>query len=617
MNKLLAAMLVAFLCQLPAHADVAAPANPPEVWDLGPLFHTTADWDKERVALGGDIAKLKGLKGTLGKSPASLQAALDQISAVRRRLSRLQVYASVASDVDTRVAENQERRQLADKLGSDFDEATAFVRAEVVALGSKKVEAWTKSTPGLAKHHYALVSMLRLAPHTLSASEEALLAGASDPLSQPQAIYSIFANADMPWPKITIHGQEVTLDQESYVKYREDQDPAVRKQVFDAFWKTFKAFEHTFGAVYLANLKGTVFSAQVHKYPNSVSQALSNYNTPEAVYRTLVTEANAGLPALHRYFALRNKMLGLKDAGYSDINVPLAKPPRSYTVAEAESLTLDALKPLGEDYEKHLAAGFAGGWMHAVPQRGKRSGAYMNGAAYDVHPYLLMSFNNDYNSVSTLAHEWGHAMHTVYANHQPYETSDYAIFVAEIPSTANEMLLADYVVAHAQTKEEKIFALSQELEQLRGTFFRQAMFAEFELKAHEAVEKGEPLTGERLSAIYLDLLRRYHGDKEGVVKIDDLYGIEWAYIPHFYADFYVFQYSTCLAAASYFAEGIEKGDTAMRDRYFKMLSAGASDDPYQIVKAAGPDLASPEPYRALVRRMNSAVDQLEALLATK
>jgi oligoendopeptidase F len=206
----------------------------------------------------------------------------------------------------------------------------------------------------------------------------------------------------------------------------------------------------------------------------------------------------------------------------------------------------------------------------------------------------------------------------VYTTHgQPYETSDYATFIAEIPSTANEFLLADYVVAHAQTKEEKIFALTQELEQLRTTFFRQAMFAEFELKAHEAVEKGEALTGDRLSEIYLDLLRRYHGHDKGVMKIDELYGIEWAYIPHFYNDFYVFQYSTCQAAASYFAEGIEKGDTAMRDRYFAMLSAGASDDAYQIVKRAGPDLASPEPYRAVVRRMNNAVDQLQALLDSK
>jgi len=254
--------------------------------------------------------------------------------------------------------------------------------------------------------------------------------------------------------------------------------------------------------------------------------------------------------------------------------------------------------------------------MHSVPQRGKRSGAYMNGSAYDVHPYLLMSFNQDYNSVSTLAHEWGHAMHSVYSNSQPYENSGYATFIAEIPSTANELLLADYMVAHAKTRDEKVFALSQQLDNLRTTFFRQAMFAEFELAAHEAAEKGEPITGEGLSKIYLTLLKRYHGHDQGVVKIDDLFGVEWAYIPHFYRDFYVYQYATCVSAAAFFAEGLAKGDLALRERYFTMLKAGSSADPYPLTRAAGLDLASPEPYRALLRRMNRAMDQLEALLAS-
>jgi oligoendopeptidase F len=347
-----------------------------------------------------------------------------------------------------------------------------------------------------------------------------------------------------------------------------------------------------------------------------VSAALASANTPEAVYRTLIEEAHAGLPTLQRYLRIRSKVLGLSQAGYQDTYAPLAEPPRSFTVGEAEELTLEALKPLGSAYTDKLAANFQAAWMHAVPARGKRSGAYMNDAAYDVHPYVLLSFNGNYNSVSTLAHEWGHAMHSVYAaGAQPFETAGYRIFVAEIPSTANELLLADHVASTAQTRDEKIFALSEELELLRATFFRQAMFAEFELKSHEAVERGEPLTGQKLSAMYLDLLRQYHGDAEGVMKIDDLYGVEWAYIPHFYNDFYVFQYATCVAAAAYFVDGIEKGDVAMRDRYFAMLSAGSSDDAYAIVKKAGPDLATPAPYRALVARMNRAMDQLELLLA--
>jgi oligoendopeptidase F len=380
----------------------------------------------------------------------------------------------------------------------------------------------------------------------------------------------------------------------------------------------FKTYQRTFGATFAANVRGTVFGAKTRKYPNAMAAVLARDNVPEDVYRTLIAEAHNGLPTLHRYLADGKKLLGLKDYRYSDVYVPFADPPRQYTLAEAEKLTLEAVKPLGEPYAKDLESGFQGAWMHAVAQRGKRSGAYMNGAAYDVHPYVLLSYSGNYNSVSTLAHEFGHAMHSVLANRaQPFETADYSIFVAEIPSTTNEMLLADYVIAHSKSKAEKIYALSQALELLRATFFRQAMFAEFEADTHAAIEKGEPLTGEGLSKIYLALLRRYMGDAEGVMKVDELYGVEWAYIPHFYTDFYVYQYATSISAAAYFAEGIEKGDLALRERYFDMLKAGGSDDPYLIVKKAGPDLASPEPYRALVKRMDHLLDQLEAAMAEK
>ena len=252
--------------------------------------------------------------------------------------------------------------------------------------------------------------------------------------------------------------------------------------------------------------------------------------------------------------------------------------------------------------------------MDAVPRKGKVSGAYMNPGAYDVHPFVLMSFNNNYESVTTVAHEWGHAMHSVLANAtQPFETADYGIFVAEIPSTTNEMLLADYVARNARTKAEKIYAITMQLESMRTVFFRQALFAEFELKAHEAVEKDQPLTGEDLTKIYLDLLRRYHGDAQGVMKIEELYGTEWEYIPHFYTDYYVYQYATSISAAAFFAEGIEKGDTDLRTRYLDMLKSGGSNDPYLVVKKAGLDMATPAPYRALVARMARLTDELDAL----
>ncbi|MCV2419616.1 oligoendopeptidase F [Paucibacter sp. DJ2R-2] len=595
----------------------ASPAGT-QVWDLSQLYASDAAWDAERLALLAELPKVKALQGTLGQSAQSLRAGLDQISALRLRLNRLQSYAFQKADENTQNSEAQARRQLADAVGNQFGEAASFVSAEVGALGAPKVEGFLAAEAGLAKHGQGLRTMLRLAEHTLSPKEEALLAGAADPLQQPGAIYGLLTNADLPWPKIKIRGKEVVLDQEQYTAYRSDADPKVREQVFKAFWPVYKAYERTLGAVYAANLRGTVFMARARKYPSSVAMAQGSDNIPEAVYRSLVQEANAGLPTLHRYLKLRSQVLGLKKAGYQDMYVPLAKPSGEYSQAEAERLTLAALQPLGAEYTGKLAAAFKQNWMHSVPQRGKVSGAYMNGAAYDVHPFLLMSYNGDYLGMSTLAHEWGHAMHSVYSNaNQPFETADYSTFIAEIPSTANELLLADYMIANAKTREEKIFALSQQLENIRSTFFRQAMFAEFELASHEAVEKGEAVTGESLSQIYLDLLKRYHGDAQNVVKIDPLYGIEWAYIPHFYRDFYVYQYATCVSAAAFFAEGIGQGDTALRERYFTLLKSGSSADAYALTRAAGLDLATPEPYRALLRRMNRAIDQLETLLAKK
>ena len=597
-----------------ASTSTGTAANPPAVWNLTTLYADDAAWDASRQKLLATLPQLKALQGTMGNSAASLLAAVTLISNTQRELNRLDTYASLKADADTQVTANQALRQQSASAQTQVSQATAFESSEVAAIGLAKVDAYIAAEPKLAPHAYALHTMLRLAAHTLSASEEALLAGAADPLSQPQEIYSLLSNADLPWPSITVRGKKVTLDQETYVKLREDADPKVRELVFKSFWPVYKSFQRTIGAIYVAHLRGVVFDAHAHKYDSALQAKLAEANTPDAVYRSLVAEANAGLPTLQRYLKLRGRMLGLKDQKYSDIYAELVKAPRTYTLGEAEALTLKGVAPLGEDYVKALSQHFQESWMDAVPRKGKRSGAYMNPAAYDVHPFVLLSFNNNYESVTTVAHEWGHAMHSVLANAtQPYETADYGIFVAEIPSTTNEMLLADYVAKNAKTKEEKIYALAMQLEGMRTTFFRQALFAEFELKTHEAVEKDQPLTGEDLSKIYLDLLRRYHVDAAGVMKIEDLYGSEWAYIPHFYTDYYVYQYATSISAAAFFAEGIEKGDTDLRTRYLDMLKSGGSNDPYLVVKKAGLDMASPAPYRALVARMARLTDELDAL----
>jgi oligoendopeptidase F len=303
---------------------------------------------------------------------------------------------------------------------------------------------------------------------------------------------------------------------------------------------------------------------------------------------------------------------------YYDIYPPLVTGEYSYSLEDAKRLTLDAVKPLGDEYVAALSKGFESRWMDVYPRPRKQSGAHMAGYAYDVHPYLLLNYTGNYESVTTLAHEWGHAMHSYFANStQPFATANYAIVTAEIASTLNEALLLEHMLKTAKTDDERLLYLGSALEGLRATFFRQAMFAEFEREVHARVDRGEPMTGARFTQIYGDILRRYHGEKEGVMKIDDLYAVEWSYIPHFYTNFYVYQYATSIAASSLFAEAILKGEPGARERYLNLLKSGGSDYPYELVKKAGVDLATAAPYEALVTRMNRIMDEMEAILARK
>jgi oligoendopeptidase F len=311
-------------------------------------------------------------------------------------------------------------------------------------------------------------------------------------------------------------------------------------------------------------------------------------------------------------------MLGVKEMRYYDIYPPLVGGGREYPIDEAVQLMLDSVKPLGDEYVAAMKKGIEERWMDVHPRPRKQSGAHMAGAAYDVHPYLLLNHNDNYESVTTLAHEWGHAMHSYFSNRtKPFPTARYATFTAEIASTTNEGLLLDHVLRTAKNDDERLLYLGSALEGLRGTFFRQAMFAEFEQKVHAMVDAGQSVTGQQLTQIYGEILRRYHGDAQGVVKIDDLYAIEWAYIPHFYRAFYVFQYATSIAAGSIFADAILQGRPGAREKYLKLISAGGSDYPYELVKAAGVDLATREPYDAIVARMNRIMDEIEALLARR
>jgi oligoendopeptidase F len=589
-------------------------------WNLGDLYPSAEAFDQARAAFAKRLPDLEGQRGKLGNSAATLKAALDVFFGMRKELGRIGSYASMRSDEDTRVPEAMGARQEVQQMAAEFASRSSWIAPEVLALPQGTVERYLKEEPGLAPYAFFLEDIERTRAHTLSQPEEKLLAEAGLVTPAPSTIYGVFSSAEMPFPEVTLSdGRKVRLDQAGYAKYRALPERSDRILVFNEFWKTYKAFERTLGAALDAQAKSDLFYARARHYPSCLAAALDGSNVPEAVYRTLIAETNHALPTLQRAFKLRARLLGITDLAYYDIYPPLVKHvDLHFPIEKGEALVLEALAPLGPEYVDAVRHGFGSRWMDVYPHTGKRSGAYSNGSAYDVHPYVLMNYNDDYESVSTVAHEWGHAMHSYLANRaQPFPTADYSIFVAEVASTFNEALLLRRMLSQATTDDERLFLLGNYLENLRGTYFRQAMFAEFELAIHEAAERGEALTGAKLTRMYGELLRRYHGSAEGVVRIPDEYTVEWAYIPHFYYNFYVYQYATSLAASAQLAREVLDGTPGAKDRYLSLLKAGGSRYPYELLKEAGVDLASPAPYRALEAQMNWAMDEIEKIVARR
>jgi oligoendopeptidase F len=615
----LAAALVLSTALVPA-ASAAETVPAKYMWDLGDLYASPEAWTAEHDKMMAKIATLDGYKDTLGTSAKDMLGALSAMSDSRKEVERLYVYASLKGDEDVNIAKNQERVQMAQTMASAMGEKTAWLTPAILKIGKDKVEAFEKEAPEL-KHRFGffLDNVLRNAPHTLTPEAEHVMAAAGNVLAQPDRIYSVLSNGELPFPQMTLSGGSKVerLDQAAYAKYRQSANRDDRKKVFDAFWGTWKKYEGTFGASLNTQVLAEEFDTNVRHFPNALSDALFADNMPEAVYRQLVAQANAGLPTFHRYLKLRKKLLGIKDElAYYDMYPSMfeLKNPPKFSVADSERIGLDVTSAYGPEYTGLLQKGFDGRWMDVLPRPGKASGAYMAGSAYDVHPYLLLNHNDDYQSLSTLVHEWGHAVHTLLTHeNQPYEKANYSTFTAETASISNEMLLNDYMVAQAKTKAEKLYYLGEGLELIRTTFFRQTMFGEFQLAIHEEVEKGHALSGARLSEIYCGLLKHYYGEDKGVTKIDPGYCVEWAFIPHFYYGFYVYQYATSMAGAAAFTKAIEAKQPGARDRFIALLKAGGSDYPYDLYKKAGIDMAAPAPYQALIARMNRLMDQIDQL----
>jgi oligoendopeptidase F len=603
----------------PAAEEPAPAADPAATWDLSEIYASQEDWDTARKEVLAGLEHIVARRGTLGDSAGSLYDALALVSDTSRKASRVFAYASLKADEDLRVTADQERRQLAQAMFAQLGEATAWMQPEILRIGRETIESYVREDERLQRFAYPLDDIVRNAPHTLGDEAEATLAYFSQTFSAPSSIYSMVANADIPWPEVEFSGGETArIDSQGYSRFRSSPNRDDRRKAFDAFWGKWQEYRNSTGAILNSHIQTQVALAKARKFDSVLERELFQDNLPPAVYRTLVAEVNRGLPTLHRYFGLRQRMLGLDDLHYYDLYPPLVSLDKAFDFETSKAITLEAMAALGDEWVARQKAAMDQRWMHVHPQRGKRSGAYMQPAAYDVHPYVLLNHNDDYVSLSTMAHEWGHAMHTLYAaESQPFDTANYAIFIAEIPSTSLELVLQDYMTKHAESDAERLFYLGSALESLRTTFFRQTMFAEFELALYEAVERGEALSGERISSLYGEILRRYHGHDEGVVTIDELYTNEWMFVPHFYFNMYVFQYATSQTAGTALYETIvEQGEPAV-ENFKKLLRAGGSDYPYELLTRAGVDLASPEPYRAVIRKMNAIMDEMEALLAKR
>ena len=615
-------MAVTMFCSNVPAADTKSRENIDDKykWDLTDLYESDEAWEATLDRLDGEKDEILKFRGTLGSNPESLLGCLKFISDLDKEFSRLYTYASQISDLDTRVSKYQAMKQRIQQVFTDFGSKASFLEPEILQIDKNKIEEFIAAEKGLEVYSFYLHDLQRKQEHRLSEKEEKILAQAGLITGAPSDIYGILTNADLPYPEVTLSdGSRVTLNSAGYARARTSSNRDDRRLVFDEFYKTLKQYSSTFGATLSAQIKKDLFSSQTREYPDCLSAALDRNNIPVEVYHSLIENVNNNLDSFHRYLNIKKRMLGLETLEYIDLYTPTVKSvDLEYSIDEGSNIVLEALAPLGEDYTGTIKEALENRWIDVYPTSGKRSGAYSSGNAYDVHPYILLNYNGNYSDVSTMAHELGHTMHSYYSNKtQPYPLADYSIFVAEVASTFNEALLIDYMLKNLDDDETRLSLLMEYLDGLKGTVFRQTQFAEYELRIHEMIEKGEALTGENLTKIYAEIVRKYYGHDKGVCIINDLYTYEWAYIPHFYYNYYVYQYSTSFCASTALAEKVLNNEPGAKENFLKFISAGGSDYPINILRQAGVDMTTADPFNKTMQQMNRVMDEIEKILDRK
>ncbi len=586
-------------------------------WDLTPLYNSVEDWRNAKEALVAQMSKIRDFKGRLADSASTLYEYLHQDNENQRILSKLYLYASLKSDQDVSKAENLALVKEMELVDVNYSQLTDFDNAELAAIPDETYASFFAAEPRLQEFSMVLDRVIKRRKHTLSDAEESILAKMSILGNPPYDAYSVFSDAEMPWPTITLeNGEQVELDHSSFSKVRSSSVRADRKLAFEAFWDNYKKFEGTFGELMNGDLRRKQFYATVRHYSSALGAALYGNNIPTGVYHSLIDNVNKNLPTFHRYLKLKATLLGVSKLEYYDLYAPaFANAELKYSYDEARQMVLDAISPLGDEYGSIVRRAFAERWIDVMPNKGKASGAYSNGAAYDVHPYILMNFDGRYDCVGTLIHELGHTMQSFFSNReQAYPKSDYSIFVAEVASTFNEALLDHLMLSRLKGRNERISLLMNMLDGFKGTLFRQTQFAEFQLEAMRMAEHGDPVTGEALSRLYGEITRKYYGHDAGVCNVDSRVNIEWAFIPHFYMGFYVYQYSTSFVASQALSEDVLSNKPDALKKYLHFLAAGDSKYPIEELADAGVDMLSSQPFDTAIAKMNSLMDQIEQLI---
>ncbi|HEX9656534.1 MAG TPA: oligoendopeptidase F [Bacteroidota bacterium] len=588
-------------------------------WNLTDIYSSDAEWREAKQRHEQSLAVVNKFRGTVCASASSLLDCLELVSALSKEQLRLQCYSSMRSDEDTRDANALAMDQEIAQVGSDFASKTAFIEPEILQTPWELIEGLISEEPQLLPYQHSLKDTFRRKPHTLSEPEERILAHSSLIADTPNSVYSIFSNAEFPFPEIVLaDGKTVRLDKSNFSIYRAARNRNDRKKIFRAYFDKLYEFRRTFGAQLYAEVKKNMFYSRSRGYKSVLQRALDGSNIPEEVYRGLIENVRSHIGTFHRYLDIRRRMMQIDRLHYYDLYAPtVSEVDLKFTFEEARSLTLDSLLPLGGEYCDVAARAFQQRWFDVYPNQGKRSGAYSNGSVYDVHPYMLLNYNGKYEDVSTLTHELGHTMHSYLSNKsQPFVNSHYSIFVAEVASTFNEALLLDHMLQSISDEGVRLSLLMNYLDGARGTVFRQTQFSEFEISIHEAAEKGRSLTGDSLCELYTTLTREYYGHDD-VCFVDEETRGEWANIPHFYYNFYVYQYATSFVASSALSELVFAGNKDVLRKYLLLLSAGGSDYPIELLKSTGIDITSSEPFEFAMKKMNRVMDEVEKIIGSR